>query len=104
MKHFEFEIDTIGGIADADFLDRLAEVVYSVDALIDPLLGLNGDGSISASFVVAATDALSATKIAADEFSDAIVAARPLREPTDAEVADREAQVGRFEVRETVYA
>ncbi len=111
MKHFEFGIDTIGGVADSDVLDRLAALMYEIDELIDPTLALNENGSISASFIVAASDALTASRIAADRFSDALVAAEPLRAPTQEEIDRgsehiREAatEPGRFEVREAMYA
>ena len=106
MTYFEFGVDSISGIADSDYLDRLAELVYDVDGFIDPTLALNDDGSITASFIVRAPDALTAARFAADRLSEAMVLAKPLREPTAEEIEHGAIEVGagRFEVREAVYA
>ena len=56
MNEYELALTTIPGIADSGYLDRLAEVIYDVPALIDPMIGLNDDGSISASFELTSDD------------------------------------------------
>jgi hypothetical protein len=78
--------DTIPAVADSDFLDRLAERIYEIEALGSPLLGLNEDGSVSASFDIEATDALQAVEMASQLFFDAFLAARPLRDPLPGEL------------------
>lgn len=77
---YTLEIRTIGGIADPGYLDRLAEIVYDVPDVIDPLLGLNDDGSVSASFCVVGSDPLAAAHDAVAAFVRACAAAGPLRE------------------------
>jgi hypothetical protein len=100
LNHYTVEISTTPGIADSDFLDRLAERVYDLEELVDPALGLNEDGSISASFDVAGADPLVASQVAVQKFVDAIAAAEPLTPADTALVgfavtpaADREAAV-----------
>ncbi len=78
--------ETIPGVADSDFLDRLADLVYAIDELVDPLLFLNEDGSVAASFDIEARDPVEAVSKAADLFFNAFVAAGPLRAPTSAEL------------------
>jgi hypothetical protein len=75
---FALELTTVPGIADSEYLDRLADIVYGLDGLIDPLMALNDDGSITASFEVEAPDLLAATRQMVPPFSDALVEARPL--------------------------
>ena len=42
---YTLQFETIHGIADSDYLDRLADLAYeSDDVVIDPLMGLNSDG------------------------------------------------------------
>lgn len=75
MREFTIEIRTIEGIADNEALDRLAELLYDRAELVDPLLGLNDDGSISASFAYAASDlkaALEALDVAVAAIAEAI--------------------------------
>jgi hypothetical protein len=109
LTEYTIELQTIHGIADSDYLDRLAEIVHEVDDLVDPLLGLNDDGSIDASFVVNAESAHGAALKTLDAFSVALGEAGPLRLPTDAEIAQHDATVESYSVRpsgdrEKVYA
>jgi hypothetical protein len=117
---YSVEINTIEGVADHEYLDRLADLVYERKSLIDPLLALNDDGSVSASFCVRGPNPLQAANDAVELFLDAVAAAEPLRLPTPAEVARGKAKVteklGHFEAlgsftvssassdREAVYA
>ncbi len=78
-------LETVEGVADSDFLDRLAERVYEIGQFVDPLLGLNDDGSLSVSFEVPAATALDAIEAGLDLFFRAFVEAEPLRAPTRAE-------------------
>ena len=78
--------ETIPGVGDPDFLDRLADLLYAIDELVDPLLFLNEDGSITASFDIEARDPVEAVSRAADLFFGAFVVAEPLRAPTSAEL------------------
>jgi hypothetical protein len=69
MKQFTIEIRTVEGIGDSDLLDRLADLLYEREELVDPLLGLNDDGSISVGFGYAAQDvpkALDAVRVVAE--------------------------------------
>jgi hypothetical protein len=77
MPEFTFEIETVEGIADSDDLDRLAEVIYDVEGLVDPLLGLNATGSISASFSIRAETAPEAAQRGVALFAEALKCARP---------------------------
>jgi hypothetical protein len=96
MPEFTLEIETVGGIGDSDYLDRLAELVYEVAELTDPLLGLNADGSISASFSLFAETAPDAAQRGVALFAQAIMRARPMRRLA---VGDQgEAAVGRLAV------
>ena len=38
---FTIELETIEGVADSAFLDRLADRVYEIEELSDVLMGLN---------------------------------------------------------------
>jgi hypothetical protein len=75
---FAVELETVPGVADSDFLDRLAELVYEIAELQDPLLGLNPDGSIHASFVVPGATSLEAVKTGLQKFEEAFAAAGPV--------------------------
>jgi hypothetical protein len=99
LTEYTIELRTIHGIADSDYLDRVAELVYDLDDLVDPLLGLNVDGSIDASFVVNAESARAAALKVLDAFATALGDAGPLRHPTDAEIARHEEVVEGFAVR-----
>jgi hypothetical protein len=114
---YTLELTTIEGMADSDYLDRLADLVYDLPDLIDPLLALNDDGSVSASFCVVGHDPFQAAESALTSFLAAAVEAKPLRLPTEgeAELHDRTlaaglgATVGSFAVtpahdRERVFA
>jgi len=79
MSEFTLEIETVAGIADSEYLDRLAEVVYEIEELIDPLLALNTDASIGANFSFLAETASQAAQRGVALFSDALMLARPLR-------------------------
>lgn len=72
MNLYEIEITTVPGVADSAFLDRLAELVDGIDNLVDPALGLNEDGSISASFEVTGADPLAAAEDAVALFATAV--------------------------------
>src|SRR5437588_13104066 len=75
---FTLEVRTTPGIADSEFLDRLADSIYESDQLVDPLLALNDDDSLDISFgfdAARATDAFAGVTIAAD----ALVRAKPVR-------------------------
>ena len=90
MLEFVVEVETVSGIADGDFLDRLAKLVYADDVLVDPLLALNDGGSVSGSFCVAADTASKAAQRGVPAFARALLAARPLETPsrrTSAEAA-----------------
>jgi hypothetical protein len=78
---FALELETISAMADSDFLDRLADLVYEIDDLSDVVMGLNPDGSIRASFVVKAATSLEAAQDGLDKFMRAFVEAKPLRLP-----------------------
>ena len=109
MTEYVIELQTIHGIADSDYLDRLAELVYELPELIDPLLGLNDDGSLDVSFVVSGTDVREAALAGLDAFGMAVVEARPLRVPSEDETAHGIAAVEGFAIhksadREKVYA
>jgi thiazole synthase ThiGH ThiG subunit len=81
LMEYTVEITTVPEIADPDYLDRLAEIVYEIPLLVDPLLGLNEDGSITASFCVATTnpDPVAAAGEAVYAFVQAVAAASPLQ-------------------------
>ena len=85
---YTVEITTVPEIADPDYLDRLAEIVYGIPILVDPLLGLNENGSITASFCFTAEnpDPIAAASEAVYAFVQAVAEARPLRIPTPNEV------------------
>lgn len=87
MTEYSVEITTVSAIADSDYLDRLAEIVYDLPDLVDPLLGLNADGSISASFCVVGPNPLRAANDAVATFVNAVAQAGPLRGPTVDEIA-----------------
>lgn len=87
MNHYTLELNTVHEIADSDFLDRLADLVYDIDELISPVLALNDDGSVTASFEIVGADPLAASQGAIAKFLDAVTAAEPLRSPTEAEVS-----------------
>lgn len=97
MPEFVVEVQTVAGIADSDVLDRLAELVYSDNDLVDPLLGLNDGGSVSASFCVVADTASDAAQLGVRAFARALAAAQPLQPP--ARGAAAEAAVGEFAVK-----
>jgi hypothetical protein len=71
MQQFTIGYLTIPGVADSTFLDQLAEIVYEIEELGDPILSLNDDGSITASFDVRAADPLEAVETAARLFVEA---------------------------------
>ena len=98
MTEYALEIRTVEGIADSAFLDRLADLVYDLPNLIDPLLALNDDGSVSASVGVVEPNALEAARHAVAVFAQAVVEAGPLRTPDQGGADDGTATVGRFAV------
>jgi hypothetical protein len=77
---YTLALKTIPGIADSAYLDRLAELVYELDGLVDPLLALGPDGSIEASFCVQGPDPLRAAQGAIESFVRAAADAGPLVE------------------------
>jgi hypothetical protein len=79
---YTVEITTVPGIADSDYLDRLAEIVYETKILIDPLLGLEDNGSVTASFCFVGANPAIAASEAVNAFVLAVAAAQPLRGPT----------------------
>ena len=79
MSEFTLEVETIDGVADSDYLDRLAEVVSELDELVDPLLGLNENGSVSASFAIVAETASDAAGRGVALFAEALAEASTLR-------------------------
>jgi hypothetical protein len=85
---YTVEITTVPEIADSKYLDRLAEIVYAIPILVDPLLGLNENGSVTASFCFAAEtpDPIAAAGEAVYAFVQAVAEARPLRIPAPNEV------------------
>ena len=99
---YTVEITTVPEIADPEYLDRLAEIVYEIPMLVDPLLGLNENGSVTASFcfVAANPDPIAAASEAIYAFVQAVAEAHPLRFPTPEEVGkDRQvtgAGLGQF--------
>jgi hypothetical protein len=104
---YTVEITTVPGIADSDYLDRLAEIVYGTTALVDPFLGLNDNGSVTASFCVAGVNPLSAASDAVYAFVQAVAQARPLDGPSpkDTELASIGSfGISRIENRETTLA
>ena len=86
---YTVDLTTIEGIADSAYLDRLAEIVYGLPALVDPYLALNADGSVKASFCVDGDDPLQAASLAVEQLADALALARPLR-------SSEATSVGRF--------
>lgn len=72
---YAVEIRTVSGIADSAYLDRLAAIVYELPGLLDPMLGLNEDGSLTGTFSVVSADPLEAVQTAVARFADALVAA-----------------------------
>jgi hypothetical protein len=86
LMEYTLEIQTVPGIADSEYLDRLAEFVYELPELIDPFLALSEDGSVSANFCVVGTSPVRAAEGGVAAFVHACAEARPLREPTAAEV------------------
>ena len=78
MNEYELELTTIPGIADPDYLDRLAEVVYGVPVLIDPMIGLNDDGSISASFELTSNDPIAGVQRLVEAFIEAAALVGPI--------------------------
>ena len=87
---YTVEITTVPEIADPEYLDRLAEIVYEIPMLVDPLLGLNENGSVTASFRFVATnpDPIAAAGEAIYAFVQAVAEAHPLRGPTPEEVGN----------------
>ena len=79
MREFTLEIETVEGIADSDFLDRLAEIVYDIEELMGPALALNADGSIGASVTILAGSAPEAAQRGVALFVESVMQARPLR-------------------------
>jgi hypothetical protein len=75
---FTVELETAPGLADSDFLDRLADRAYELEGLSDVLIGLNPNGSIRASFVIPAATSLEAAQDGLNRFMRAFVEARPL--------------------------
>jgi hypothetical protein len=79
MREFTLEIETVEGIADSDFLDRLAEIVYDIEELMGPALALNVDGSLGASVTILAGSAPEAAQRGVALFVESVMQARPLR-------------------------
>ena len=78
MNVYSLQITTVAGVADSEFLDRLAALVYAIDDLANVAMGLNDDASVTASFDVQGIDPLSAADRAVRVFVDAIERAKPL--------------------------
>lgn len=97
MPEFVVEVETLADIADAEFLDRLAERIYADEVLVDPLLALNDSGSVSASFCVVADTASEAAQRGVPAFASALMAAQPLEAP--ARRTSAEASVAGFAVK-----
>jgi hypothetical protein len=57
---FALDVHTIEKLADSRYVDRLAELIYADAQLIDPLIGLNDDGSLDISFCFEAKNAAAA--------------------------------------------
>lgn len=86
MERFTIGWTTIPDVADSDFLDRLADIVYDIDELSNQVLFLDDDGAVTARVDIDATDALAAIEKAATLFFDAFVGAEPLRLPRPGEL------------------
>jgi hypothetical protein len=63
MAEFAISVETAGGIADAEALDRLAEVAYERPELLGLALGLDREsGSLTATFTVEARNLYAAAE------------------------------------------
>jgi hypothetical protein len=100
MPEFTLEIETVNGVADSDYLDRLAETVYDLDELVAPMLSLNANGSVGASFSILAGSAPEAAQRGVALFAEALTRARPLRVLV-AEGDQGEAAIGSLSVEPT---
>ena len=78
MNEYELELTTIAGIADSTYLDRLADVVYESAILVDPMIGLNDDGSISASFELTSIDPVTGVQRVVEAFIEAAASVGPI--------------------------
>ncbi len=78
MNVYSLQITTVAGIADSDFLDRLADIVYVLDGLANLAMGLNEDGSLTATFDVQGTGPLAAADSGVELFATAVAQAKPL--------------------------
>jgi hypothetical protein len=83
VLEFTVELETVDEMADSDFLDRLADLVYEIDDLSDPMMGLNPDGSVHATFVIKAPTSLDAVQAGIEKFYQALIDAKPLRAPSE---------------------
>jgi hypothetical protein len=88
---YSLDVITVDGIADSDYLDRVADLLYGhEELLIDPLLGLNDDGSLNVSFALAAqspSEAVERAHAAIEVLLAVMLEAGPLRGPTTEEEA-----------------
>ncbi len=76
MREFTITLETAGGIASPDTLDRLAEVIYETDVLTSPAVGIDQrTGAISAVFNVQATNLPLAGELGLRAFLDSLEAA-----------------------------
>ena len=85
MNVYSLQISTVPGLADSAFLDRLADIVYGIDALANLAIGLNDDGSLTASFDVQGANPLAAADSGVELFANAVV--RAASAPLDATAA-----------------
>ena len=78
MNTYALEIVTVPGFADPVFLDRLSDIAYAVDELVNLHMGLNDDGSLSVFFDVEAAWSLAAAELGVRLFTGALANARPV--------------------------
>jgi hypothetical protein len=75
MNTYEIELKIAPGTADSTVLDALAGVIYGQPEFDNPLLGLDDDGSISASFCAAGPDPLATARDSVNRFLTAFAQA-----------------------------
>lgn len=76
MSEFTLTIETVEGVGDSDFLDRLADVVYEEARLITPALTVDQEtGAVTAIFNLEAESLQEAAELGAKLFGKAIVVA-----------------------------
>lgn len=98
MGRYTFTIETEGGVATSDVLDRVAEVLDVSDVLLSPAIALDDAGALTFNFEVEAPGAMEASQLAVRELADAIRVARGLEVVDVSAELDVELPVSRLEL------